>query len=545
MSKVYNRRVQRLRAGGSAILLGAAIALVAALFVGNRPADGASPRGDGRYRPLLARGDGHLLYLMARSLVFDRNLHFDNDLRRFGDPWNQRRTAAGRKGIPHPIGPALVWAPLLAGAQGVALAANRLGAAIEEHGYTLFHQRIVLASSVLFAAGAVLLGAAAARRAGAGRWAARGAAAAVLLGTPLTFYATLMPGYAHALDAFVAGAFLAVWMRGVGELSARRFAILGLLLGAAGLVRPQELGLAVVVALELAVALRRAPARAAGLAVLFAAAALVAFAPQLLAWHEIYGSWLSLPQGPRYVRLAHPMAREVLLSTTHGWLAVTPLAALGVAGLVVLARRSLAAAGLLLAIAVQVYLSSTIHDWWGGAAFGQRRLCGLTLPLVVGVAALLAVPRVRVVAAALALALVALNLARVLDPAAGRAPPPTYVFEPGLDELADGSYRRQRAALDLARVTARGLGEPDYRDGRWFRRAMRASIEVPILMPDRLEVRLELAGNATVRWNGDAVAAGSGSLVFEVDPRVGDNQLAIEGEEVELERIELAYASVR
>ena len=38
---------------------------------------------------------------------------------------------------------------------------------------------------------------------------------------------------------------------------------------------------------------------------------------------------------------------------------------------------------------VQVYLNSTIFDWWGGAAFGQRRLCSVTLPLVVGLAALL------------------------------------------------------------------------------------------------------------------------------------------------------------
>src|SRR5687768_4718569 len=73
--------------------------------------DPYSARGDGKYRPVLARGDGHMMYLMTRSFVLDHDLVFDNDLARFGDPWNQPRTVTGRKGIPHPIGPVLVWTP--------------------------------------------------------------------------------------------------------------------------------------------------------------------------------------------------------------------------------------------------------------------------------------------------------------------------------------------------------------------------------------------------------------------------------------------------
>jgi hypothetical protein len=61
-----------------------------------------------------------------------------------------------------------------------------------------------------------------------------------------------------------------------------------------------------------------------------------------------------------------------------------------VIGLFLVPRRArLAGAGLLAAVVLQVYLSSTILDWWGGAAFGQRRLCNVTLPLVIGLAALL------------------------------------------------------------------------------------------------------------------------------------------------------------
>jgi hypothetical protein len=39
-------------------------------------------RGDGIYRPVLARGDGHMHFLFTRSMVFDRDTNLDNDLAR-------------------------------------------------------------------------------------------------------------------------------------------------------------------------------------------------------------------------------------------------------------------------------------------------------------------------------------------------------------------------------------------------------------------------------------------------------------------------------
>src|SRR5690606_7124839 len=116
-----------------------------------------------------------------------RDLVFDNDLARFGDPWNQPRTATGRKNIPHPIGPALVWAPFLAGAHGVSKVAGGLGVDVASHGYTLLHQRVVFATSALFAFGAVLIGYALSRRLVGGRWAPVYAAVATLFGTSLVY----------------------------------------------------------------------------------------------------------------------------------------------------------------------------------------------------------------------------------------------------------------------------------------------------------------------------------------------------------------------
>ena len=350
-------------------------------------------RGDGAYRPVLARGDGHMLYLMARSTALDGDWVFDNDLARFGDPWRQARTPTGRKGIAHPVGPALVWTPLIWISTAGAVIANAFGADIPLHGYTLWTQRFVFLSSALFGCGAVLLGLWLARKLVGGAWAPAYAAVAVLLGTPVTYYATHMPSYAHAMDAFTCAAFLGYWAATLGRRDVRRFVVLGILLGLAMLVRVQELALGIVVAIEVGAALVREPRAVVrwGLGgAIVLGVAVVVFVPQMLEWHAVYGKATSLPHGAKYTRLEAPMIPELLFSSRNGWFSTTPVAYAAVIGLLLVPKRArLAAGGLLAAVAVQVYLNSTILDWWGSAGFGQRRMCNVTLPLVVGLAALI------------------------------------------------------------------------------------------------------------------------------------------------------------
>jgi hypothetical protein len=262
----------------------------------------------------------------------------------------------------------------------------------------------VFFTSVLFGCGAVLLGLRVARRVIGGAWAPSYGAVAVLLGTSLTYYATMMPSYGHALDAFACAAFLAYWALTVGRDDVRRYVILGALLGVAAMVRVQEFGMGVVVAVELVAravgALRdrahpgRARARTAALLLargaLTLAVALICFIPQLVAWKLVYGLYMT-PQGEVYTRWGTPMIAELLWSARNGWFSTTPVAYAAMIGLCLVPRRHrLIGAGLLAAVAVQVYLNSVIMDWWGQAAFGQRRLCSVTLALVVGLAALLA-----------------------------------------------------------------------------------------------------------------------------------------------------------
>jgi len=364
--------------------------------------DDRSPRGDGVYRPVLARGDGHLLYLMTQSLALDGDLDYDDELAQFGDPFTQGRTVVGRAGIPHPIGLPLVWTPLLWTAQGSAAIANVFGAGIPMHGYTLWHQRIVFASSVLAAWLAILLGMWVARRTLGGRWGPAYAGVAILLGTSLTYYATYMPSYSHAVDAGAASGFLAAWALTLGRWDWRRVLLLGGLLGVAGLIRTQELALGIVVALEAGIVLVRRTttwpdrARILGAGAAMLAVAAIVMIPQALAWRAVYGQWSALPQGPGFTRPAHPLVPELLFAR-NGWLSTHPLAYAGVLGLGLLAWRGpriapparMIGVGLLGALVLQVYLNAIILDWWAGVSFGQRRLCSMTLPLVVGLATLI------------------------------------------------------------------------------------------------------------------------------------------------------------
>ena len=382
------------------LLFAAAFALILGMYCTNSDMGGdpTTPRGDGRYRPVLARGDGHMLYLMARSTALDGDWVFDNDLARFGDPWNEPRTPTGRKAIIHPIGAPLIWTPLIWLATAGAAIVNLFGADIPLHGYTLWVQRFVFLSSALAGCFAVFLGLRLAAKLVGGTWAPAYAAVAVLLGTPLTYYATHMPSYAHALDAFTCAAFLAYWAHSLGRRDLRRWLTLGVLLGLAMLIRVQELALGVCIVIEIVAEgiplLRARDLRATSLWIaggaLILVVALVVFIPQLVEWHVVFGSVTHLPQGDRYTRFNAPMMTELLFSARNGWFSTTPVAYLGCLGLILVPKRARLVGGALLAFTLlQVYLNSTVFDWWSSASFGQRRMCNATLPIVVGLAALI------------------------------------------------------------------------------------------------------------------------------------------------------------
>jgi hypothetical protein len=87
-----------------------------------------------------------------------------------------------------------------------------------------------------------------------------------------------------------------------------------------------------------------------------------------------------------------PHGLQVLASPAHGLLAWTPLAALSIAGLILLAsdrQKDARRVGIcaLAMVAFQAYIAGSVESWTVAGAFGQRRFVALTILLVIGLAA--------------------------------------------------------------------------------------------------------------------------------------------------------------
>jgi hypothetical protein len=336
------------------------------------------------------RGDAGSYFVYLRSAAFDRDLDFTNDwegLERPAPP----TVAGGGPGNTQSVGPALAWSPFFGAAHVYVLcerAQGRLRYAAD--GFSAPYRRApVLGTLAGVLVGAVLLGRLLARRFGARvGWVAL---AATVTATPVLYYALVVPSMAHGLTFGATAALLWACVRAREEPGARAWALVGALLGAAVLVRWQSAVWGLFVAVLALVEWRRGRARAAWIAGAAGIAA-VLLLPQLLAWHALYGRFLTVPQGPGYMDWRAPHLADVLLSADHGLFAWTPLAWLGLAGLVAFWRRDRTVhTGALLVTAANAWVNGSVTDWdWAaGDAFGARRF-DLAMPFVAwGLGALL------------------------------------------------------------------------------------------------------------------------------------------------------------
>jgi hypothetical protein len=356
--------------------------------------------------------DGLDHYVYLRSLWMDRDLDLDNDYRAVQPGWEPAEppTPRGRTANVHPVGPALAWAPFYA----VAEALSVLGGWPRDGLNPLYKNAVSVASLLYGWLGLVLVYRTAADR--FGRAPALLASLGLGFGTFLFWYLAYAPTMAHA-PAFAAAALVVwIWLR-PGAPGIRRAALLGAACGLAALMRPPNVLLALLPAVEALPRLRRrgeAPRLLAEAAVFVAGAALV-FAPQMVVWWCLYGSLLTLPQGAAFIGNA-PALGGVLFSPRHGLFSWSPLLYLGAIGLLAWARReplrAVAAGVFLLAL---TWLNAGVADWWGGAAFGARRfdaalpLMGLGLALALTAVAEASHRRPMLVASALLLGFVLWN----------------------------------------------------------------------------------------------------------------------------------------
>jgi hypothetical protein len=359
-------------------------------------------------------------FAYLRSAYFDRDLSFDNEYRYFYDRNIARAhffketfldytTPTGLRRNFAPIGSALLWAPFYAVADAGVRIARAFGSGVAADGFSRPYISAVAFGSAVYGFLALVLSAIAARRI-VGVTAAT--LAAICFGTPLVFYMYVAPGFSHANSAFAVAAFVVAWLHVRRHWSAGGVAALGALAALMGMVREQDLFIAIGPAIDYVVQMSRAVRRGdrslvemLWKAALGTAAVVVFFLPQAIAYLTLYGHLGPSPDVQQKMTWTAPNAWRVLVSPDNGWFFWTPLALPALIGLVALVcgygGRDAGAAAVdgrerrwigsicLVMLASQIYVSGSLDTWAGAGSFGQRRLVGLTVFLVIGLATLL------------------------------------------------------------------------------------------------------------------------------------------------------------
>ncbi len=353
-----------------------------------------------------AHGDGFYYYAYLRSLWFDHDVDFTNDYRlpNISDQFHSgfNRTTK-RPGNVFTVGPALFWMPLAAIAQAVTPLAERLG---QPHtpkldGTEIEFQRIVLFGSTLAGFVVVGLGILLALQLTEPTLAAI-AAIGVCLGSPLIWFMLRQPSFSHATQACAVAMFVSFWLGRYGSHKLWHWALTGVLLGLAMLVRPQDVAHGLLPFVEWCIVMVQLARERKPLgawfrnALVLLAATAITFSPLLLMWRSMYGKWTLVPQGASFMDWGNSRWDATLFTSRSGLFAWHPLLLLSLCGLIALVlwrsqpqKYRLLAALAIVVLFAQAYINGSARDWWGGWAFGGRRFSGCTLYFMVGFATVL------------------------------------------------------------------------------------------------------------------------------------------------------------
>jgi len=326
-----------------------------------------------------------------RSAVFDRDLDFANEFERFGmSPVWSGRSETGHAENMVALGSAVLWLPFYLMGHALTLLVNWLGVELPTDGWSPLYRAMIQVGSSTYGGVCLLLCYATCRRRFSHE-SGRQAAMLVWLGTPFLYYVFYLGAYAHVNGAFCVALFVWFWDRTRLRRTSGQWFLLGLAWGLASLVRWQNclaVGIVIVEAVHLCRVKRGRQPLGWGLFLLGGA---LAFSPQVVAWRVIFGEFLpslrlGAPLGGPF-RWSRPSVLEFLLFPRHGFLFWTPVAALGLIGVVWLWRYDrVAAAGSACVLGAQIYVNSAA-DWWAGWSFGARRMVDMAPFLALGFAA--------------------------------------------------------------------------------------------------------------------------------------------------------------
>lgn len=348
------------------------------------------PKSGGR----IVFGDATHHFVQLRSLVFDRDLQFQNEyMRLYGlaepVPGTEfifsELTPTGHVRNYMPIGPAILWAPLyLLVAFGQSIL-SLAGLADRPDGFGRAFQMVPGLTGIMAATAAAWQSWRLALRFSDTTSAAI-ATLAVWLGSHALYYSLVSPSYSHTESMLTGALFFSYWLSTRHAMSTSRLIMLGALAGLCALMRWQDAVFVLIPAIEALlwrVSMRQRVLALAG----SAAACLAVFSPQSAVWQVLYGRAFAVPQGPSFMQWTEPHPWLVLFSTNHGLFTWAPVLLLAAWGLIRFARAHQEVAPQLAAVLVlSWYVNAAVADWWAGEAFGARRFLSLFPLFVLGVA---------------------------------------------------------------------------------------------------------------------------------------------------------------
>lgn len=364
------------------------------------------------------RGADEIEYFShLRSAVFDRDLDFTNEYEHFyrANPQgllafketflDRREPKTGRPINFAPIGSAVVWSPFYLAAH--ALVTNGVLRGPADGFSPAYTGAVAYGSSLLAIIGFLLAFHALKRFLGVTEGLSLTAVLAVWFGTPAFYYMTVAPAFAHAPSIFAVSLLFLLWLRAREKDGVFDWILMGLCAGLAMLIREQGALFLIAPGLDLGLRLLKGDVKRSlerGVAVLGASG--IVFAPQLLAYQALNGSFGPTQLVQRKMDFASPHFFDVLVSPGHGLLLWTPLLIVAFLGLLRGVFR-LGAVGVFLtaALLAQVYINGSVLSWHQAGAFGSRRFVDSSVLFAIGFAfGLMAVtPRTQKIVVALAI----------------------------------------------------------------------------------------------------------------------------------------------
>lgn len=283
------------------------------------------------------------------------------------------------------IGPALLELPGYLIAEGIT-------GRCTTNGFSVVHQRTMEASGVFYwVLSLVLLSLALQRLHPAAWWVPLIVFALITFGSNLFYYVLRMPGFAHVYSFFTLTVAFYTMVTGLLK-DGRRNWLFSFACALTLLIRPTD-AIALAVLHGWLLWDRPGILRKWDFWLRHLVAMLVVWAPQLLYWRFVHGSWFVYSYGHEsFVNWRHPFIFEFLFAPWNGWLPHAPVVLLVPFGFIAMYRAGMKKQVwmIIAALAITVYLCASWWDWQFGCSYGSRPLVQYLVLLALPVWLLLA-----------------------------------------------------------------------------------------------------------------------------------------------------------